>query len=54
VSSLLRLSPPAGPRLPKARDVSGWVERAAHALGLSSATRQPTPLGSSAFAASSF
>jgi len=35
-SSLLRLANPATPRLPKAPELAGWVERAASMLGIGS------------------
>lgn len=48
VSSLLRLSQPSAPRFPQPHDMSGWVSRAAGALGLTRAVPDNT------FAASRF
>jgi hypothetical protein len=48
VSSLLRLAQPSAPRLPQPQDISGWVSRAAGALGIARSSSEP------AFAASRF
>jgi hypothetical protein len=48
VSSLLRLSQPSAPRFPQPQDLSGWVSRAAGAIGLTKASAEPV------FAASRF
>ena len=48
VSSLLRLSQPSAPRFPMPQDLSGWVSRAAGAIGIAKASPEPV------FAASRF
>jgi hypothetical protein len=48
VSSLLRLSQPLAPRLPAPQEVTGWVSRAAGAIGIAKASAEPV------FAASRF
>ena len=51
VSSLLRLSQPSAPRLPQPHDISGWVSRAAGALGIARVAHQDPAFAASRFGA---